>query len=217
MASTKLKKRAVRSKLNDKEMRFVMEYLVDYNGVRAVKAAGYSWKNNSQASVMACRLLKKKHIADMVGKLRRETVEKLELDREEVLKQLFYLATRSGADFVDDDGHIITDLRKLPERACQAVDGIEQDITTTTYDDGSTIERVKTKLKLVGKGGAIDMAMKRFGLYAPQEVEGQLTVKLPWDQLVQGPNGEADLIESRIVEAGKITEQKKLGQDKGAK
>ena len=90
MATTVLRKTKPRKKLNDRELRFVMEYLVRYDATQAVLDAGYSCKTRSQASVMGCKLMKRPYVARMVGELRRETVEKLELEREAVLRQLYY-------------------------------------------------------------------------------------------------------------------------------
>ncbi len=217
MATTELRKSGRPCDLTDRETRFVLEYLVDYNASRAVRAAGYSSRSDKAVSVMGCKLLKKKHIKAMVGKLRRETVLKLELTREEILLQLFYLATRSGADFVDKNGRLVQNLNDLPERAQQAIDGIEQEIKTFTYEDGTTMQEVKTKFKLVGKATAIDMAMKHKGLFAPDKKEVAIAV-LDWNKLLEEPNGEIDAIEQRIIDVeSKAIEGKKPSKNGNSK
>jgi len=209
MASTKLSKRGS-NKLTDRELRFAMEYLIDFNAKRAAREAGYKGKDKS-LGVMACKVLARPRVAALIGKLRREQLAELELSRREILEQLYYLATRSGTDFVDEKGILIENINDLPKRAQEAIDGIEQEITTITYDDGSEVQKVKTKLRLVPKATALDMAMKHKGMFAAEKHDHRVMV-LDWDALLQGPNGkpkhngEDDPIERKILEVEAIQE-----------
>lgn len=183
---------------SDKMRKFAYEYLIDRNATQAAIRAGYSKKT---AGVRGQKLLKHPVIAAWLGKQAKQDLERLQLDREEVLRQLFYLATRSGVDFVDENGRIITDIHKLPVRAQEAIDGIKQKVKRYTTENGEEIEEVQTELKLVGKGGAIDMAMKHFGLYAPERQDVKMAV-LDWDKLLTGKGKEVpDLIEDQLKKA----------------
>lgn len=174
MALTKLNKYSVKnSKLTDKQRAFVNEYTKDYNGVRAAIAAGYSPK---AAKVQATKLLKMPWVAKAIGHIEFQSQKQHTIDREEILTQLYYCATRSGADFVDDSGCLINNIKSLPERAQQAIDSIKQRKKQYTCEDGTVIQEVQTELRLVPKAHAIDLAMRHKGLFAAEKVETTVSV-----------------------------------------
>lgn len=184
MAVKRLPHKKTMQALSLKQLRFVSEYLACMNPCEAAVKAGYS-------KPMGNKLLENKTIARMVEFEDRKTCEKLELSREEILLQLYYCVTRSARDFCDADGKIITDVNLLTDRACNVIDGIEQ--TVVSYWDADAereVTEVKTKLKLVPKATAIDMAMKHKGLFAPQQVD-VLTSRptLDWSNLYGKPEG----------------------------
>lgn len=194
MGSTKLRKTEVNeSKLNDKQHKFVMEYCIDFNAQRAAISAGYA---EGSAGVTGARLLTIPHVAKAIGKIRNDDLVHLQLTREEVLKQLYYCCTRSAEDFCDDQGKIITDVRKLTKRACNAIDGLKQTVKSWTDENGEVHEEVITELKLVPKAAAIDMAMKHKGLFAPTKSEVTVGV-FNWDMLASGPNQDS-IIEAEV-------------------
>ena len=167
-------------KLTLKELRFVSEYLACMNPVTAAKKAGYS-------APMGKKLLENPIIAKMIAYEDQKTCEKLELSREEILLQLYYCVTRSVSDFCDAEGKIITDVRHLSERARNTIDGIEQDV----YWDSEGNQHLKTKIKLVPKATALDMAMKHKGLFAPQQIDLAASNRpvLDWSKLYGKPDG----------------------------
>ena len=187
------------SRLNDKQRHFVMEYLVDSNGSRAAESAGYS-----TPSVAASKLLKKPLIARAIGRAQQITVQNLGLDAEEVLYNLWCCVTRSLDDFIDENGKIINDVKELTDRAKRSIDGIEQTVTIRHLDDGSSVETIRNKLRLVSKASALDMAMKHKGLFAPDKTEH--LQKFNWDPLYEETEVQ-DPIESAIREATGVEEE----------
>lgn len=185
------------SKLPDKQRRFVAEYLVDHNGSRAVVAAGYS---KNQPSTQAAKLLKNPRIARIIGKIEKEDIEDLKLDRLEVLKQLYFALTRTLDDFCDESGRLVTDITKLSERAKNTVDGIEQEI----YTDHEGNQTIKNKLRLIPKAKIIEMAMKHKGLFEPGKVDMTVRGGDPWaiiqDQMYEAKDTD-DPVQRRIEEA----------------
>jgi len=165
--------------------------MVDHKPKAAAIRAGYSPKT---ADVKAQQLLKNPIIKAALGKLERLDVEKLELDRHEVLRQLYYCVTREARDFVDENGKLVTDVNKLPQRAQCAVDGIEQEI----HYDSEGNEYIKTKYKLVSKAAVLDMAMKHKGLFAPDQQEVRHV--LDWDALCKPAAMPANVIETKALE-----------------
>lgn len=194
MGKTELSKRGTdENKLSDRERRFVNEYVIDYDGKRAAIASGYSAPN-----VAAQRLLKRPTIMRAIGKREYITSEELQLSLGDVIEQLYYCVTRSAEDFCDEEGHLITDVHKLSKRARAAIDGIEQ----TVHLDNQGGQTIKTRLRLVPKAAAIDMAMKHKGAYAPVKVESEHTIKLDWST-IQGRDDKPDAIEQRLIAEGK--------------
>jgi phage terminase small subunit len=183
------------SRMTLKERRFCLEYLVDYNATRAAVVAGYSEKT---AAVQAAKLLKKPHIKSYVDKMEGELVEDVKLRKEDILTQLYYALTRTVDDFVGPDGDVLP-MSQMDVRAKSMIDGFEQEVRI----DGETGEKkIKTKVKLVGKLGAIELAMKHKGLFEADKHDHNHKVSLDWDSLVRPINpDEEDIIEGRIADA----------------
>ena len=190
-----------RDELTPLMKRFVEEYVIDYCATDAVLRAGSSARSRGAAGVMGCNLLKNPVVKRAIFALERETSEKLEITRDEILTELFYCATRTGRDFVDvDTGEIITDVHRLPTRAQKTIDSIEQDVVIYKDREGNeTGRKVTTKLRLTPKLSAIDMAMKHKGLFAPVETINEHRVQFNWDQLAMRVD-EPDLIEAKIAD-----------------
>ena len=75
--------------LPDKQIRFVSEYLVDLNGSAACVRAGYS---RNSARQIATRLLSKDHIRALVQEKQKETEERLQISRDDVIRGLLRAA-----------------------------------------------------------------------------------------------------------------------------
>jgi len=171
-----LKKRGVRAtRLTDQQCRFVAEYAVDCHGTKAAIRAGYSKKT---AGVMASKLLNHPLVAKALGNIKRQQLEAIDLRREEILEQLIYAVTRDVKDMVDEDGEVLA-IPDMPRRMTCMIDGFEQEVTV----DGETGDRrIRTRVKLSPKLGAIDAGMKYRALYAPeQHLHG--VVNVDWEQL----------------------------------
>lgn len=191
-------------KLPDKMRMFCHEYMIDFNTVRAVIAAGYSKKS---AAARGWQLLRNPKIQRYLGKIQKEQIEKLDFTAEEVLKQLCYCATRDGKQLFDSRGRLVLNHRiidgevqgatvhDLPKQITAAIDGVKQRIRRYTKDEVE-VEEVETEIKLVGKGGAIDMAMKYFSLFAPQQIDG--TIQIDWVGMLKSTTI-VDPIEAKIT------------------
>lgn len=189
MASTTYSDRGTDvNKLSDKQRLFVDQYLVDQDATKAAIRAGYSVKS---ANAIGNKLIKDPRVARAIGKAAKEVHEELTLTTEEVLKQLYYIVTRDVREFVDENGDALP-ISELGDRAAQSVDGFDQEITYfTNYETGDVTKTVKNKLKLVGKAGAIDMAMKYQGLFKQDNAQKQPQVTLDFSQLFK-PHVEAN-------------------------
>lgn len=140
------------AKLNDKQKRFVDEYLVDLNATAAAKRAGYSEKT---AYSMGQRLLKKVEIQAAIQK-RQETLRgKLEITQERVLEELAAIAFANGTDFatINRNGLVrLTPTSELPEEKKKAVASIKEG-------------QYGTEIKLHDKVRALELLGKHLGVF----------------------------------------------------
>lgn len=103
--------------MNPRQQRFVDEYLIDLNGYRAARRAGYEEK---WARHIASRLLRKPEIAAAVEKAKEERRERLRITADRVLAELARLAFADIGRLLVQDGKGLSlkDTRELsPERS----------------------------------------------------------------------------------------------------
>lgn len=197
MARTELKERGSNvKKMTDRERAFCAEYPKDHNATQAAIRAGYS---RNTAQVTGSKLLAKVHIQNQIGKVERLHIENVGMKVEEVLEQIHSALTRQGSDFIDPATGELIPIHNLPKRANQAIDGIEQKVTIIERENMPPLKVIETKLKLVPKASAMDMAMKHFGAYAAEKTETTTRVSFEFDSLTQNPR--PDLVEEEIAKA----------------
>lgn len=190
---------------SDRMRRFCLEYLIDKKPKAAAIRAGYK---ATHADVTAAKLLRNPIIKAFLGKVERLDVEKLELDRLEVLRQLYYMLSRRADDFVAEDGSV-KPIHEMSDRAQSVIDGYEVEERFTKDCDGEDVRIVKTKLKLSPKATAVDMAMKHKGLFAPDRVDVRSGRFADWDALTgDGREAVPDQIE-QAIETKFIEEEKR--------
>ena len=74
--------------LTGKQLRFVTEYMIDFNATQAYKRAGYSASNNIVAGANGRRLLEKEYIKAEIAKRQTALQKETEISQEWVLTQL---------------------------------------------------------------------------------------------------------------------------------
>lgn len=82
--------------INDRHKRFIEEYLIDANGLRAYKKVYGDIKDDS-AKESASRLLKKPYIIQELEKLQRERMERVMWTAEEILQEIKDIAHSEDA------------------------------------------------------------------------------------------------------------------------
>lgn len=167
-------------KLTPRQKRFVHEYCVDCKAADAARRAGYT----GPVSVTAGKLLAHPVIKTAIAKRQMFLAQGFTVKSKDVLRQLLYTLTRDALDFCDPEtGMMITDIRKLPPRARASIDGVEQEVTVLHDSQGKPVgQRIKTKLKLVPKAKAIEMAMQHKGLFKPTNATSE-KVEVDWDKI----------------------------------
>lgn len=144
-------------KLNDRQEKFLQEYLVDFNATQAAIRAGYSKKT---AAAAASRLLRNVKVSQRLKELQTEMYENAEIDRQEILEQLADVAFYDIHDYVEVcDGSLmkLRDIDALPPKKRRAI----KTIRNGKY--GIEIE-FDSRVKSLG------LLMDYFGMKKPEEV-----------------------------------------------
>ncbi len=138
--------------LNEKQLNFCREYVVDYNATNAAIRAGYS---ENSAESQGSRLLTNDKIKLVVDRLRRQKEERTQITADMVLTQISQMATYDTADLYYEDGRV-KPLNEIPEHARRAIESIKN--VTKTDKDGNKYQTVEYKmcpkpkmLELLGK------------------------------------------------------------------
>lgn len=142
--------------LNAKQARFAAEYLVDLNAKQAAIRAGYSPRT---AHAQGCRLLNDADVAAAIQAAMGARAERVQLESDEVLRQLRAIVRSNVRHFVIDDRGEVELAAGAPEDAFSAVSSVKHKIRSD--EDGVTRE---VELKLWDKNAAIEKAMKHLGL-----------------------------------------------------
>lgn len=196
MGTTPLSKNGTSDgRLTDKERKFVHAYAASLDGKKAAIEAGYA---KTHAKAQAGQLLKRPKVRRAIGKLLRQDLEELELDRHECLRQLYFALTRRVDDFFDLDGNLLAP-DKLPEQCQNIVDGLK--VKTRTFDRDGMVETVtEYEYKITPHATAREQALKHLGLIEP-DVHQHNVMLINWGDLVMG-NGQPvpDEIEARLIE-----------------
>nr|DAK45868.1 MAG TPA: Terminase small subunit [Caudoviricetes sp.] len=141
--------------LTEKQKRFVEEYLIDMNGARAARAAGYS---ESAARETASRLLKTPEVAQAIRKARESLSERTEITQDWVLQRWAAIADVDKRAFFDDAGRL-RPVSEWTREMALAVDGL--DVTET---DGEIAVKI-SKLKLSSSKAALDSIARHLGMF----------------------------------------------------
>lgn len=125
--------------LNNRQQRFVDEYMVDLNATRAAQAAGYSRNTASQAG---WEVLRNPKVAAEISRRRQALSERLSVSSEAVISELAKIAFSNFADFysMDPNGQLELQVGALtdPARAA-AVSQVE----VVEKANGDRLTRIK--------------------------------------------------------------------------
>ncbi|WP_151038950.1 terminase small subunit [Mycobacterium tuberculosis] len=143
--------------LNDKQARFVAEYLKDPNATQAAIRAGYSPKT---AYAQGCRLLKHAEVQQKLAVKTEKMMGKLEISAERVLAERARLAFLDPRKLFDENGRPLS-VHQLDPDTAAAVAGFEYEHIATSE---GIVSRV-AKLKLADKNASLTALEKHLGLY----------------------------------------------------
>jgi phage terminase small subunit len=166
-----MSKKSKVEELTGKQKRFCEEYIFDFNGTRAAKAAGYS---ESTAAEIASENLTKPNIQAYIKDLQANLEKASGISRMKVLREHEKLAFSSIAHLHDT---WIT--RKEFANLTQEQKSCIAEISTQTRfekdyssdPDGTVMQVDYVKIKLYDKQKALDSISKMLGFDAPDKIE----------------------------------------------
>lgn len=171
----KVKDKITDSVLSGKQKRFCEEYIFDFNGTRAAKAAGYS---KETAGAIASENLTKPEIQAYIKELQSDLERTSGISRLKVLREHEKIAFASIAHLHDtwierkafDE---LTDVQKACISEISTQTRIEKDYSLNP--EGIPYQVDYVKVKLFDKQRALDSISKMLGFEAPEKVEHSLT------------------------------------------
>lgn len=143
--------------MNDKQKRFVAEYLKDHNATQAALRAGYSPKT---AYSQGQRLLKHVEVAASLGQKAAKLMNKLDVTVERILQERARMAFYDPADIAGQRIVKPADIAALPEDARRAIVG-------WGYD-----KKGKFTLKLADKNSSLTALEKHLNMYRDDAGDG---------------------------------------------
>jgi phage terminase small subunit len=162
--------------LNAKQLRFCQEYVIDCNATQAAHRAGYS---PHTAASQGGRLSQHVEVQAEIQRLTREIGKKTEFTAENVLREVWRLASFDPRKLYNDDGSLKS-ITELDDDTAAAIQGLEVEYLEvggkvqmlSPEEEFLGEEPVKApkarittkKLKWADKNTALTLAMKRFGL-----------------------------------------------------
>lgn len=151
--------------LNAMQQRFVLEYLVDLNATQAAIRAGYSQKT---AGAQAHDLLKKPEIQEAIAAARDATSRRLELTREDCIRQYQRIAFSDPRKLFSPGGGILP-ITDLDDDTAAAVQGYEIEYRQIDGADAPPVPVLK--IKWADRKGALDSIMRSQGWNAAEKHE----------------------------------------------
>ena len=153
--------------LNDRQRRFVGEYLKDLNATAAYKRAGYEGDDNVCA-VEGARLLRNPKVAEAIGFAQYQRAKRLHVKTDSVLHELVLLYSSDITHYVITDTGDVELAPHAPRDAMRAVSRLKKRVIHT--DTGTTYE---TEITLWNKPAALKMGGEHLGLFNRREDKGQ--------------------------------------------
>lgn len=144
-----------------KELRFIEEYLIDFNGTQAAIRAGYSKKTARQ---IASRLLSKANVQADIAAGQKELREKSMSLADRIKREYERLAFLDLRKAFDEHGHI-KPLTELDDDTAAAITGFDvEDLYEGRGESREHVGRVK-KIRTADKKAALDSLARHVGFF----------------------------------------------------
>jgi phage terminase small subunit len=161
-------------KLNDRQEKFCIEYLVDFHATKAAVRAGYSEKT---AYSIGSENLKKPEIQERLTELQKQDAESKKITREMVIEEYAKVAFSDIREYYDENNRLHS-IKDLSDRASAALAGVEVDELWVSTEAGKEQIGETKKIKRWDKIKALDGLSKVLGYNAPEEIKHSGSVQI---------------------------------------
>lgn len=144
-----------------KQLMFVLEYLIDFNGTQAAIRAGYK---PSTAADMACQNLNHPLLKKMIAERMKPREAQLRATAERVLQEIESFSLLDVSRAYGPDGRLLP-LAEMPEDVRRAIAGVETEETVRQLADGEAVKVVVRKVKFWDKPRGLEMLGKHLKLF----------------------------------------------------
>lgn len=167
--------------LTDKQRRFCEEYVIDWNGARAARAAGYS---ENTAEVIASENLRKPNIQAYISEIQKDLAKLCGISAAMVANEYKKIAFNSAASLRRDWDNV-KDWNELTEEEKAIISEVETITTNRMTDDGALLIEKKLKFKTYDKQRALAELKKMLGFDAPEKHEHKVKTTLSYSDLTE--------------------------------
>lgn len=167
-------------KLNERQKKFCEEYVLDWNGTRAYKDAGYQAKNDNVAAVQAHHLLRNPNILAYIEECKRNTAQLAGVSALLIANEHKKIALSSATD-LRQGWYTAKDFESLTEAQKACISGIETVEKVIKREGETAIVEQRFKIKTYDKQKSLDALAKMFSYNAPEQVNhsGKINFTLP--------------------------------------
>ena len=160
----------LKKKLTGKERIFCHQYIIDWNGSRAAREAGYS-KNS--ITEIASQNLAKLHIQQYINFIKNNIEEECGITKMKVVKELSKIAFSSIAHLHNTwiERREFEELTNDQKASIESIDTKLQKRNIGTREDPDIVDVEYVKIKLYSKLQASDLINKMLGYNVPEKKE----------------------------------------------
>lgn len=163
----------LRKKLTDKERIFCHEYIIDWNGARSARKAGYSEKTCVE---IAYENLRKPHIKQYIDFIKDDIEKEAGITKLRQLNELAKIAYSSIAH-LHNTWIELKDFESLTDEQKEAIESIdtkteEKQVYNFDTETKEMVDVKYVKIKLYSKLNALDQINKMLGYNAPEKHVG---------------------------------------------
>lgn len=144
---------------NDAHERFASEYLKDLNATEAYQRV-YPKATAKSARTAGPRLLANVGIAQRVAELQQERAQRVQVETDDVLRELLVLATSDVRNFIVSDSGELELKADAPDNAWRAVSSVKHRIIS--HGEEMTVREIE--YRLWDKPGTLKTLMQHLGL-----------------------------------------------------
>jgi phage terminase small subunit len=162
--------------MTPKQIRFSHEYIRDWNGTRAAKAAGYKKKT---ASLIASENIRKPYVKRYIELIQKDIAEEVGISKIQLLEKLKKIALAELPDMYEDwvTRKDLSEIRKNDPYLSAALGEVSTKTVQKTNAYKEPYEEECVKVKLHDPQRAIDLIFKAMSWYEPDKLN--VTIEQP--------------------------------------